>query len=190
MTDTDTCNRASCSDNRAWLAKTLNEVRALQRLHHPNIVQYQHAWLESHQSADFGPTLPCLFILMEYANGGSLLDLISARHGAHSHLDEDTEIWPYLIDILLGLRHLHNQGVIHRVRAVVLRISTAFPLLNQHSFTPHRISSARIYCYTLTAPTSARRRPVMRTTRSATKVRRQVPPVAVSACSLPSAFRP
>jgi hypothetical protein len=36
---------------------------------HPNIINYQHSWLEADKTADFGPEIPCLFILMEYANG-------------------------------------------------------------------------------------------------------------------------
>jgi len=57
-------------DNEPWLSKVLQEVKALERLKkHPNIVNYQHSWLEFDKCADFGPEIPCLFILMEYANG-------------------------------------------------------------------------------------------------------------------------
>jgi serine/threonine protein kinase len=56
--------------------QVLKEVRALQRLHHRNIVDYKHSWLETYQHTDFGPKVPCLFLLMEYANRGTLADLI------------------------------------------------------------------------------------------------------------------
>lgn len=57
-------------DNRPWLMRVLREVKALETLKkHPNIINYQHSWLEADRTADFGPEIPCLFILMEYANG-------------------------------------------------------------------------------------------------------------------------
>ena len=48
------------------------EVRAVERVHHRNVVSYKHSWLEYSQIADFGPEVPCLFMLMEYANLGNL----------------------------------------------------------------------------------------------------------------------
>ncbi len=54
--------------------------------------------------ADFGPEVPCLFILMEYANGGNLMGYIQQAKLSGRLLDEETEIWPFFIDILLGLR--------------------------------------------------------------------------------------
>ncbi len=55
----------------------LQEVKALERLQHPNIVSYKHSWLERTKPADFGPdNIPTLFILTEYANAGNLHDFI------------------------------------------------------------------------------------------------------------------
>ena len=42
-------------NSRPWLLKVLKEVRALERLHHPNIVTYKHSWLELFKPSDFGP---------------------------------------------------------------------------------------------------------------------------------------
>lgn len=36
------------------------QVRLLERLHHPNIVTYHHAWLEKCQFSQFGPKVPTL----------------------------------------------------------------------------------------------------------------------------------
>ena len=36
------------------------QVRLLERLHHPNIVTYHHAWLETSQFSAFGPKVPTL----------------------------------------------------------------------------------------------------------------------------------
>lgn len=64
-------------DNKQWLLKVLREVKTLETLNkHPNIVNYQHSWLETSQIADFGPQVPTLFILMELASGGNLADVI------------------------------------------------------------------------------------------------------------------
>ena len=54
----------------------LKEVHLLERLRHPNIIEYKHAWLENRQLTVFGPEVPCLFVLMELANGGNLEEYI------------------------------------------------------------------------------------------------------------------
>ncbi|KAI9343122.1 kinase-like domain-containing protein, partial [Obelidium mucronatum] len=64
--------------SHTWLVRQLQEVHLLERLMHPNIIHYKHAWyvIENKQLSVFGPEVPCLFILMELANGGSLEDYI------------------------------------------------------------------------------------------------------------------
>ncbi|KAF9581583.1 putative serine/threonine-protein kinase iks1, partial [Lunasporangiospora selenospora] len=68
--------KVAVGDDHEWLAQMLREVHLLERLHHVNIVSYKHAWLENHQLHKFGPEVPCLFILMECANGGNLEEYI------------------------------------------------------------------------------------------------------------------
>ncbi|RUP52448.1 kinase-like domain-containing protein [Jimgerdemannia flammicorona] len=68
--------KVAVGDNHAWLVRMLREVHLLEKLHHPNIVDYKHAWLEEHKLTQFGPQVPCLFILMECANGGNLEEYI------------------------------------------------------------------------------------------------------------------
>ncbi|KIP06309.1 hypothetical protein PHLGIDRAFT_107158 [Phlebiopsis gigantea 11061_1 CR5-6] len=67
-----------------YLLKTLREVRLLEQLHHPNIIQYHHSWLESSQFSSFGPKVPTLHVLMQWAEGGSLDDFIDVRLGRRS----------------------------------------------------------------------------------------------------------
>ncbi|KAI8917492.1 kinase-like domain-containing protein [Powellomyces hirtus] len=62
--------------SHAWLVRMLKEVHLLERLRHPNITEYKHAWLENRQLTLFGPEVPCLFILMALANGGNLEEYI------------------------------------------------------------------------------------------------------------------
>ncbi|KAF8983182.1 putative serine/threonine-protein kinase iks1 [Entomortierella lignicola] len=68
--------KVAVGDNHEWLVQMLREVHLLERLHHPNIVSYKHAWLENHQLHKFGPEVTCLFILMECANGGNLEEFV------------------------------------------------------------------------------------------------------------------
>ncbi|KAH7650450.1 hypothetical protein FG379_003522 [Cryptosporidium bovis] len=63
-------------DNKKWLSSVLREVKIRELLHHPNIVQYRHSWLELYSSNDYCPKVPWLFQLMEYCNSGSLEVLI------------------------------------------------------------------------------------------------------------------
>eukprot|EP00928_Gymnodinium_smaydae_P034216 TRINITY_DN24305_c0_g1_i2.p1 TRINITY_DN24305_c0_g1~~TRINITY_DN24305_c0_g1_i2.p1 ORF type:complete len:730 (-),score=154.31 TRINITY_DN24305_c0_g1_i2:48-2237(-) len=103
-------------DNKAWLRDMIREVKTFERLHHPNVVEYKHSWLELSRSSSFCPLVPFLFILIQYCNGGSLDELLwhdgdPAR--ARSPLTA-AQVWQLLLDILLGLQHLHRQGILHR----------------------------------------------------------------------------
>jgi len=66
------------------LMQVLSEVKFLESLRHPNITQYHHAWIEKTQLSRFGPKVPVLYILMNFANGGTLDDYISLRKGSTS----------------------------------------------------------------------------------------------------------
>ncbi|ELR20667.1 protein kinase domain containing protein [Acanthamoeba castellanii str. Neff] len=124
------------------LAAVLQEVKALERLQHPNIVSYKHSWLERTKPADFGPdNIPTLFILTEYANAGNLHDFIfynpnripesraRAKRAsfekratlnpltntttARTYFLDSTTVWSFFTDICNGLSHLHHRGIIH-----------------------------------------------------------------------------
>ena len=66
------CKRIPVGNNHQWLEKVLIEVKLLSRIPHPHINVYHWAWLEDHQPTTFGPSIPCLWILQEYCNGGDL----------------------------------------------------------------------------------------------------------------------
>ncbi|KXS18511.1 kinase-like protein [Gonapodya prolifera JEL478] len=63
-------------ESHRWLVSVLKEVKMLERLRHPNIIEYKHAWLEQYQLTPFGPPIPVLFILMELANASNLEDYV------------------------------------------------------------------------------------------------------------------
>lgn len=53
--------------------------------------------------------MPCLFLLQEYASGGSLEDLLCRG----MQLAEG-DIWSLFADALAGVGHLHSHGIVHR----------------------------------------------------------------------------
>jgi hypothetical protein len=73
--------KIAVGESHAYLLSILREVRLLETLRHPNIITYHHAWLETTQFSSFGPRIPTLHVLMQWAEGGSLDDLIDARLG-------------------------------------------------------------------------------------------------------------
>ncbi|KAJ8328056.1 putative serine/threonine-protein kinase iks1 [Batrachochytrium dendrobatidis] len=77
--------------SHTWLVRMLKEVHLLERLKHINIIEYKHAWLEYRQLTLFGPSIPCLFILMELANGGSLEEYLHIQWDPMSCDDKSKE---------------------------------------------------------------------------------------------------
>ncbi|KAG7446714.1 kinase-like protein [Guyanagaster necrorhizus] len=85
--------KVAVGQSHSYLLNILREVRLLERLHHPNIITYHHSWLESAQFSSFGPRVPTLHILMQWAEGGRwayLDDFIDERLGRetrHIHIN-------------------------------------------------------------------------------------------------------
>ncbi|KAJ1932934.1 putative serine/threonine-protein kinase iks1, partial [Linderina macrospora] len=77
----------------------LREVKLLESLRHPNVVEYKHSWLEMHQLTSFGPKVPCLFILMEYANGGNLQEYMEPKQPGHDTGDASSSLRRHLVDL-------------------------------------------------------------------------------------------
>ena len=122
MLGTYAVKKIPVGNSRSWLLQVLKEVRALEGLHHRHIVAYKHSWLESYKPTDFGPEVPCLFLLMEYANHGTLANLIWPKPSTTNRravkpeptVMSEEQIWSLFIGTLLGLRHLHRNMIIHR----------------------------------------------------------------------------
>ncbi|EPS43966.1 hypothetical protein H072_2142 [Dactylellina haptotyla CBS 200.50] len=134
------CKRVPVGDDHTWLAKVLMEVQLLQQLSHQNLVSYRHAWLEDMQISNFGPSVPCAFILQQYCNAGDLQnyvyekkatqtndqikDQLRMRRLSKSQKSRETSAGPKLLpfeqvisffrDIASGLNYLHSNGFIHR----------------------------------------------------------------------------
>ncbi len=134
------CKRVPVGDDHEWLEKVLVEVQLLQHLSHQNLVPYRHVWLEEAKLTNFGPSVPCAFILQQYCNAGDLHHYICSSaqstttteqlkermrrrskgqvepprdlHGPRRLQFE--EIYSFFKDITSGLNHLHSNGYIHR----------------------------------------------------------------------------
>lgn len=134
------CKRLPIGDDHEWLEKVLMEVQVLQHLSHENLVSYRHVWLEDVKLSNFGPSVPCAFILQQYCNGGDLHNYICGAAQTstttqqlkerirrrskgqsdlphHSHEPRKLhfeEVYPLFKDITSGLRFLHAHGYVHR----------------------------------------------------------------------------
>lgn len=133
------CKRVPVGDDREWLKNVLIEVQLLQQLEHKHLVRYHHVWLEEVKLSNFGPSVPCAFILQQYCNAGDLHGYVlsSAKRSTSPHdLKERArrrsktqpeqpqnlsgrklpleEIYSFFKDITSGLNHLHINGYIHR----------------------------------------------------------------------------
>ena len=84
---------------------SLNEIRILSSLNHQNIIGYKEAFFDSKTKT--------LNIIMEYAEEGDLRKKIKENLKKHLHFTEDT-IWDWIIQILEGLKYLHDNKIMHR----------------------------------------------------------------------------
>lgn len=71
--------KITIGDDSKWLLKVLREVTMLCKIsfNNRNLVNYNHVWLEVSSINDFGPEVPCAFILQQYCSGGNLEDFIT-----------------------------------------------------------------------------------------------------------------
>ncbi|PVU90807.1 hypothetical protein BB560_006176 [Smittium megazygosporum] len=130
--------KVAVGNDHQWLLRMLKEVKLLERLHHPNVIEYKHSWLEMHKPTKFGN-------LSEFIESGGLYKfdsgakidkkplsrkekillargLPSSNQNNTSKLGDTTpnfflsleHIWIFLRDICSGLNHLHKNGIIHR----------------------------------------------------------------------------
>ncbi|GAA5881810.1 hypothetical protein JCM16303_006462 [Sporobolomyces ruberrimus] len=137
------CKKIPVGDSTLSLLRILREVHLLEAVQHPNIISYHHAWLETSIPQSFSPAIPTLFVLMAFANGGSLYDFVSARggnsltnvddsdvsleerkkrfrdrrrggaSGRAVHLLKVEDILTLFKDVVLGLGFLHSRNILH-----------------------------------------------------------------------------
>ncbi|XP_072490265.1 interferon-induced, double-stranded RNA-activated protein kinase [Notamacropus eugenii] len=97
--------------------KVRREVEALAKLDHENIVKYKHCWVgkdnyDPEQSGNFSRVkINCLFIVMEFCEGGTLKDWLDNRRPNKP----DTALSLNLFQqITAGVEYIHSEKLIHR----------------------------------------------------------------------------
>ena len=83
----------------------LNEVRILASLSHPNIIGYKDAFYDENSRT--------LNIVMEYADDGDISHKIQDNLKRRLRFEEST-IWEWIIQLLKGLKYLHDNKILHR----------------------------------------------------------------------------
>ena len=83
----------------------LNEVRILASIDSPYVVSYKEAFYDKASSS--------LCIIMEFSSGGDLLQKINAFKKQSLKFTEK-EAWTYIINMLEGLKSLHDLKILHR----------------------------------------------------------------------------
>ena len=83
----------------------LNEVRILASIQSPFVIGYKEAFFDDDSMN--------LCIVMELATGGDIQSLIQKHIRSRTYIPEH-EIWQFLIQILKGLKALHDKKIIHR----------------------------------------------------------------------------
>ncbi|NXB82205.1 NEK1 kinase, partial [Donacobius atricapilla] len=77
------------------------EVAVLANMKHPNIVLYRESFEEN----------GCLYIVMDYCEGGDLFKKINAQRGI---LFSEDQILDWFVQICLALKHIHDRKILHR----------------------------------------------------------------------------
>ncbi|XP_019377313.1 PREDICTED: serine/threonine-protein kinase Nek1 isoform X5 [Gavialis gangeticus] len=77
------------------------EVAVLANMKHPNIVLYRESFEEN----------GCLYIVMDYCEGGDLFKKINAQKGI---LFSEDQIMDWFVQICLALKHVHERKILHR----------------------------------------------------------------------------
>lgn len=127
--------KITIGDDYKWLLKVLREVTMLCKIsfNNRNLVNYNHVWLEVSSINEFGPKIPCAFILQQYCSGGNLEDFIlnltnpvlkpnelkkwKLKHKntrLKGRLLTNEEILIIFQQIVEGVSELHKNHIIHR----------------------------------------------------------------------------
>ena len=91
--------------NKKEQENSVNEVRILASVNHPNVIGYKEAFWNDKESS--------LNIVMEYADDGDLQTKIQKMKKEGGIFTENL-IWSYSIQMIEGLKALHDKKIMHR----------------------------------------------------------------------------
>ena len=84
---------------------TLNEVKVLAMLHHPNIIEYYSNFIQDRAG---------MMIVMEYAAGGTLFDYLEEKKTVTGVFLSEEEISRLFAQIVLPMHLVHSRQILHR----------------------------------------------------------------------------
>ena len=90
-------------NDQTQISQNTNEISIFKQLHHLNLIQYINSFYHKEK----------LCIIMEYADDGDLSSKIKYNK-ANGLMFTEHLIWDYLIQILYGLKYLHDNKIMHR----------------------------------------------------------------------------
>ena len=105
--------------NKKEQENSVNEVRILASINHPNVIGYKEAFWNDKESS--------LNIVMEYADDGDLQTKIQKMRKEGGMFNENI-IWSYSIQMIEGLKALHDKKIMHRD----LKSANIFLLKDKH----------------------------------------------------------
>ena len=105
--------------NKKEQENSVNEVRLLASISHPNVIGYKEAFWDEKTSS--------LNIIMEYADDGDLQTKINKKRKEQKYFSEKL-IWLYSIQMIEGLKALHDKKIMHRD----LKSANVFLTKNKH----------------------------------------------------------
>ena len=91
--------------NKKEQENSVNEVRLLASVYHPNVISYKEAFFDDNNNS--------LNIIMEYAENGDLQSEIIKKKKESEMFNEEI-IWLYSIQMIEGLKALHDKKIMHR----------------------------------------------------------------------------
>ena len=91
--------------NKKEQENSVNEVRILASVNHPNVIGYKEAFWDDKNNT--------LNIVMEYADDGDLQTKIQKMKKNFGFFEENL-IWSYAIQMIEGLKALHDKKIMHR----------------------------------------------------------------------------
>ena len=90
----------------------MKEAKILEVMHHPNIVRFREVYKTKKGK---------LCIVMDYCEGGNILDLIKKKHkerkknaNGQPSLWSENHVLNWFTQILLGIKHVHDRKILHR----------------------------------------------------------------------------
>lgn len=91
--------------NQKEKMNALNEIRILASIDSPYVIKYRESFYD--ENSGF------LCIVMEYADKGDLQGKINQMKKKNQYFEE-SQIWDYASQLLMGLKALHQLNILHR----------------------------------------------------------------------------